>query len=153
MARAQTPVGGDLVVADFPPDVQGEYAPHPACDDAGACGVFWEDNHNFPASNEADILGAVLSPQGQVLAQPRILATTNKSAVARAVGLERGFAVLWDRRLSNEQISPALQYFDESLAPQGDAITLPFVENGKPESPSSYGVFLTIVRTPSGFAL
>ena len=103
MARAQTPLGGDLVVADFPPDVQGEYAPHPACDDAGACGVFWEDNHNFPDSNEADVLGTVLSPQGQLLAQPRILATTNTAAVARAVGLERGFAVLWNRQRPNGQ--------------------------------------------------
>src|SRR5579872_5618734 len=151
-AHSQVPLVEDLVLSFSPPNVQVEYSPQPICDGAGACGVFWNDSHSS-AGSETDILAAVLSPQGEVLAQPRILATVDIATGPIAVGLDRGFAVLWDARSSDGHISPVLQYYDESLSPQGSAIELPFLKGAGFGNPLSYDVLTTIVRTPSGFAL
>jgi hypothetical protein len=154
IAGGQTPLGNDLVIAAFPSNVQAEYSPQPVCDDVGMCGLFWDDNHNDPDTNRIDILAAVISPQGQVQVQPTTLGTVDIATGPIAVGLEHGFAVLWDRQFPDGHISPALQYYDESLTPQGNAIALPFIKGAAGiHNPDSYEVFTTLVRTPSGFAL
>ena len=152
VAYSQAPLVGDLVLAASLPNLQVEYSPQPICDVAGVCGVFWDDSHSS-ADSKTDILAAVLSPDGEVLAQPRILATVDVVTGPIAVGLDRGFAVLWDARSSEGHISPVLQYYDESLSPQGGAIELPFLKGAGFGNPLSYDVLTTIVRTPSGFAL
>jgi hypothetical protein len=152
IAHAQQPSGDDLILADFPPNVQAEYSPQPVCDKAGVCGLFWGDNHNAP-DNEFDILAATLSQQGQLLESPRVLATLDVATGPIAVGLDRGFAVLWDAPASDGHIFPSLQYYDESLTPQGKAISLPFVKSGEISDPKAYDGFASIVRIPSGFAI
>jgi hypothetical protein len=152
--KAQTPLGGDLVVAAFPTGALAEYSPQPVCDDSGVCGLFWSDNHAAPDTNKIDILAAAVSAEGQVLAQPRVLATGDFPNGPAVAGLEQGFAVLWDNQFPDGHTSPLLQYYDESLVPQGDPITLPFVrDTGGFDNPSSYSAFFEIVRTPLGFAL
>jgi len=154
VASGQTPLGEDLVVAVFPSNVQAEYSPQPVCDDAGVCGVFWADNHNSPDNNKIDLLAGALNAQGQVIIQPRILVTGDFPNGPIVAGLERGFAVLWESQYPDGHISPVLRYYDESLAPQSDEITLPFVRGAAGfDNPVSYGAFESIVRTPSGFAL
>jgi hypothetical protein len=149
-ASAQTPLGNDLILAAFPPNVQAEHTPQPVCDDAGICGLFWEDNH-YPDVNKFDVLGAVISSQGQVLAPARILATGDFTNGPIAVGMEKGFAVFWDRLYPDGNIYPVMQYLDESLKPLRDPITLPFSENARINDPSLYNGFFTIVRTRTGF--
>ena len=151
-STAQAPLEGDLVLAGFPsPGAQGEVSPQPVCDDAGACGFFW-----FAyglANNSTVVLAASVSPQGAVSVGPKLLATKTTLAGPIAVGLEQGFAVLWDQQFPDGHISPVLQYYDESLTLQ-KAVALPFVF-GAPgfHNPLSYGSFFEIVRVPSGFAL
>jgi hypothetical protein len=153
IVHAQTPLGDDLVLAAFPPNVQAENSPQPACDDAGVCGLFWGDLRGLP-DNKIDVLAAVLSPQGQALVPSRVLATGRSPNNPIAVGLEQGFAVLWDYQFPDGHVSPVLQYYDESLVPQGERITLPFVQAiGGSRDPATYTTFSQILRTPSGFAL
>jgi hypothetical protein len=152
VANSQVPLGGDLVLAVSAPNVQVEYSPQPVCDGVGVCGMFWNDSHASGGS-ATDILAAVFSPEGEVLAQPRILATVDVATGPIAVGLDRGFAVVWDARSSDGIISPVLQYYDESLSPQGNIVTLPLIKGAGFASAISYDVLTTIVRTPSGFAL
>jgi hypothetical protein len=146
--------GPDTVLAAFPPNTQAEYSPRPTCDDAGVCAVFWSDNHNAPQSNTIDIIAAVLSPEGELQVPPEVLVTGDLPNGPVVTGLESGFAVLWDNQFPDGHISPILQYYDESLKPQGSAITLPFVEGAAGfNNPISYGAFFTIARVPSGFVL
>jgi hypothetical protein len=152
VAYPQIPLGKDLVLAVSAPDVLVEYSPQPVCDAVGVCGMFWNDSHTSEGS-ATDILAAVLSPQGEVLAQPRILSTVDVVTGPIAVGLDRGFAVLWDARSASGQTSPVLQYYDESLSPLGSAVTLPLIRGAGFGNPMSYDGLTTIVRTPSGFAL
>jgi hypothetical protein len=151
-ARAQTPLGDDLVIAAFPPNVQGEFTPQPVCDDAGVCGLFWGAIHNSP-DNRSDIVGVALSPEGQLLTRSQVLTTVSFPNGPIAVGLERGFAVFWDNLFSDNRVSPILQYFDESLAPQGPPIVLPFHLGAEAHDPNTFEGFTTVVRTPKGFAL
>jgi hypothetical protein len=88
-----------------------------------------------------------------MLARPRVLATVGVVTAPIAVGLEHGFAVLWDNQFPDGHISPVLQYFDQSLAVQGQAIILPFVKGVQIDNQSAYEGFTAIVRTPSGFVL
>jgi hypothetical protein len=152
-ARAQKPLGSDLVIAAFPSNVQAEYYPQPACDDAGVCALFWADNHYYPDANKVDILATILSSRGQVLVQPRILATGHFPNGPIAVGMENGFAVFWDSFSPDGHESSIMQYFTESLAPTGAPITLPFSESAGIKDPNLYGGFSTIVRTRTGFVL
>jgi hypothetical protein len=152
-AGAQTPVHGDTVVAAFIPNVQFEYVPQPVCDDTGVCGLFWANTHDVPEVNRVDILAAVLSPQGQLLVQPRVLATGHFPNGPIAVGLEHGFAVFWESVLPDSHISPFLQYFDSSLTPQGEATLLPLSQSAPFEDPAIYSGLSTIVRADSGFLL
>jgi hypothetical protein len=152
-ARAQTPLGNDLVVAAFPTNVQAEYSPEPVCDNTGSCGAFWSANHNDPDSNTTDILAAVLSSHGTALIGPKILATVHFPTRPLVVALEQGFAVLWDSQFPDGHVSPTLRYYDESLTLQ-KVVTLPFVM-GAPglHNPISYIDVFDIVRTSLGFVL
>jgi hypothetical protein len=151
VARAQTPLSGDLVVAAFPPSSQGEFAPLPACDDAGVCGLFWIDSHPTEKAG-GDILAVVLSRSGQVSRPPRIIATSgDATAGVIAVGLTRGFAAIWSRRFPDGRISPVLQYYDETLTPQKEAVRLPLTQGGT--RPDSYEQLYQALRTSYGFAL
>lgn len=150
--RAQSPLGDDLVIAAFPPNAQGEFSPQPVCDDAGVCGMFWASNHNSP-DNRSDIIGVALSSEGQLLTESKILATVGFASDPIAVGLERGFAAIWNNLGSGNRISPLLQFFDESLAPLGSPILLPFHVGAEAHDPNTYFGFTTAVRTSKGFAL
>jgi hypothetical protein len=150
----QTPLTGDRVLADAPPGVYVEYSPHPVCDRSGACALFWRDNHGGSDTNLIDFLAAVITSDGQVVIQPEVLATGDFDNGPIVAGLEHGFAVLWDQQFPGGHVAPMLQYYDASLAPQGERIALPFVRGlARFQDPKSYTGFLDLLPTGSGFVI
>jgi len=150
----QTPLAGDLVLADGSPEVYAEFSPHPVCDRSGACALFWRGNHSGPDTNLVDFLAAAITPDGQVAVQPKVLATGDFDNGPIVTGLEHGFAVLWDQQLPNGFVAPFLQSVEQSLVPHGERLELPFVGGlARFHDPTSYAGFLDLLPTGPGFAI
>jgi hypothetical protein len=150
----QKPVAGDLVLAAAPLGVYAEFSPQVVCDLSGSCALFWRGNHAGPDTNLVDFLTAVITPDGQVVVQPKVLATEDFENGPIVAGLEHGFAVLWDQQFQNGLVTPFLQYYDESLVPQGEKLMLPFVGGlAQFHNPKSYAGLLDLLPISSGFAI
>jgi hypothetical protein len=61
--------------------------------------------------------------------------------------------VFWQDLFPQERVSPVLQYFDESLTPQGPPIVLPLTMGAGVNDLNAYYAFTAAVRTSTGFAL
>src|ERR1700674_779215 len=146
-ARAQAPLTGDLGLwtdATYP----AVRPPTTACDDAGVCAAFWPiwlDEQNA----QIDLMGAVVSPSG--VTAPVVLRSVGLIGQPIAVGLQKGFALFYDRVdfETGQFSSTVLQLFGEDMIQTRPPIPLHYLGTRF----ATYEGTSSVVRTAGGVAL
>jgi len=155
LAFAQAPLGPEFLVADpdFVASLQAPVGNEGAtCDANAVCILVWGSAQPEGIRNHGRIWAATIDSAGVFVAR-KIVSNVESFEGVRALALDRGFALLWDRIHSDGSVVPVLRLFDESLEPQSDAIALPFHGPSRPGKESSYASTYAFTRTTAGYVL